>query len=88
MRPDLQTDKLANTQHRKEDFTFILDGILAILAEYHTSLTNSYLPGGVGVGKKDIGCLLETCTSLSLRLPFVPTKTVNKKTFSSGDLST
>ncbi|OXH42508.1 hypothetical protein J008_00023 [Cryptococcus neoformans] len=46
--------------HRKEDFTFILDGILAILAEYHTSLTNSYLPGGVGVGKKDIGCLLET----------------------------
>ncbi|KAE8537640.1 hypothetical protein D1P53_005696 [Cryptococcus gattii VGV] len=48
--------------HRKEDFTFILDGILAILAEYHASLTNGYLPGGVGVGvgKKDIGCLLET----------------------------
>ncbi|KIR77362.1 hypothetical protein I305_01333 [Cryptococcus gattii E566] len=48
--------------HRKEDFTFILDGILAILAEYHASLTNGYLPGGVGVGvgKKDVGCLLET----------------------------
>lgn len=51
--------------HRKEDFTFILDGILAILAEYHASLTNGYLPGGVGVGvgKKDVGCLLETCMS-------------------------
>lgn len=62
--------KQSDKQHRKEDFTFILDGILATLAEYHTSLTNGYLPGGVGVGKKDIGCLLQTCTSL--RRPPVP----------------
>lgn len=75
--------------HRKEDFTFILDGILAILAEYHASLTNGYLPGGVGVGvgKKDVGCLLETCTSLPRPWKQQFTLT-NKKIFSCGDLLT
>ncbi|WVF71750.1 hypothetical protein IAT40_006558 [Kwoniella sp. CBS 6097] len=41
--------------HRKEDFSFILDGIIGILQE-HNAVTNNYLPGS----KKPIPYILET----------------------------
>ncbi|WVR07282.1 hypothetical protein IAU60_004323 [Kwoniella sp. DSM 27419] len=41
--------------HRKEDFSFILDGIIGILQE-HNAVTNGYLPGS----KKPIPYILET----------------------------
>ncbi|OCF31019.1 hypothetical protein I316_07290 [Kwoniella heveanensis BCC8398] len=41
--------------HRKEDFSFILDGIIGILQE-HNAVTNNYLPGS----KKPLPYILET----------------------------
>ncbi|WVW83585.1 hypothetical protein I302_105606 [Kwoniella bestiolae CBS 10118] len=41
--------------HRKEDFSFLLDGIIGILQE-HNAVTNGYLPGS----KKPIPYILET----------------------------
>lgn len=43
-------------QHRKEDFTFILEGILAILAE-HMSVKNNVLPGS----KRPVTYISEVC---------------------------
>ncbi|WVQ82249.1 hypothetical protein IAT38_004377 [Cryptococcus sp. DSM 104549] len=41
--------------HRKEDFSFVLDGILGILQE-HNAVTNGYLPGS----KRPVPYILET----------------------------
>lgn len=43
-------------QHRTEDFTFILDGILAIMAE-HMSVKNNVLPGS----KRPVSYITEVC---------------------------
>lgn len=43
-------------QHRKEDFSFILEGILGILEE-HTAVSTNYLPGS----KKPVPYILENC---------------------------
>jgi hypothetical protein len=45
-------------QHRTEDFTFILDGILAIMAE-HMSVKNNVLPGS----KRPVSYITEVCKS-------------------------
>lgn len=46
------------SQHRTEDFEFILDGVLGILAE-HTAVNQNVLPGS----KKPVDYILEICTS-------------------------
>jgi hypothetical protein len=50
---------LSNVQHRTEDFEFILNGVIAILAE-HTAVNQNVLPGS----KKPIDYILELCASL------------------------
>lgn len=49
---------LSGVQHRKEDFSFILGGILGILEE-HAAIANNILPGS----KKPVPYILETCES-------------------------
>ena len=44
-------------QHRKEDFSFILGGTLAILEE-HAAVNTNYLPGS----KRPVPYILENCT--------------------------
>jgi hypothetical protein len=43
-------------QHRKDDFAFILNGILSVLADF-TAVTNNLLPGS----KKPVPYILEIC---------------------------
>ena len=48
------------TQHRKEDFAFILTGITAVFEE-QTAVSSSYLPGS----KRPVPYILEICASFS-----------------------
>ena len=43
-------------QHRKEDFAFVLNGILAVFEE-QTAVSSSYLPGS----RKSVAYILEIC---------------------------
>jgi hypothetical protein len=53
----------ADVQHRKEDFAFVLGGIMGILEE-HMAVQNGYLPGS----KRPVPYILETCMSTRLHV--------------------